>query len=65
MYRARTRWGETKSLESYIFTATPNLIQKEVFEKSNIISISNDETDKYEATKNFLEDLLDTMKKSL
>lgn len=42
---------------AYIFTATPNTIQKEVFKENGIISISNDITDKYEATLDFLKKL--------
>ena len=47
---------------AYIFTATPNNIQKEVFKKNGIISISNEFTDKYEATLDFLRKLTEEKK---
>ena len=44
--------------EEYIFTATPNRIQRDVFAHNGIISISNEETDKYKSTKRFLQELV-------
>lgn len=59
MYIARCRWGKEKQMpKEYIFTATPNEIQKEVFTQNGIISISNEEIDKYKSTKQFLEELV-------
>ena len=49
---------------AYIFTATPNIIQKEVFKENGIISISNEITDKYEATIAFLKQLSQKKKKA-
>lgn len=58
MYMVRNRWeNEKNKLKTYIFTATPNIIQKEVFSKHGIISISNDETDKFQSTLKFIETL--------
>lgn len=61
MYLSRNRWKRKgkgdKMPNAYIFTATPNTIQKEVFKENGIISISNDITDKYEATLDFLKKL--------
>lgn len=59
MYIARHSWGTTGQMpKEYIFTATPNVVQKEVFAQNGIISISNEETDKYKSTKQFLEELV-------
>ena len=61
MYLSRNRWKRKgkgdKMPNAYIFTATPNTIQKEVFKENGIIIISNDITDKYEATLDFLKKL--------
>lgn len=64
LYFSRKRWEntETKKL-SYIYTATPNYVQKEVFKRNDIISISGAEADKAEATKVFLRDLCNEIKK--
>lgn len=64
MYIARCRWGKEKQMpKEYIFTATPNEIQKEVFAQNGIISISNEEIDKYKGTKQFLEELVKQVQK--
>ncbi len=58
MYLARMRHEGAKGMKAYIFTATPNQIQKEVFEKNNIISFSGDCCDKKRGTSQFLENLV-------
>ena len=66
MYLSRNRWKNKEMRKrmpnAYIFTATPNNIQKEVFKKNGIISISNEFTDKYEATLDFLRKLTEEKK---
>jgi len=58
MYLARKRVREhNQAIKSYIYTATPNLVQEEVFLKNNIITITGDEEDKKKGTLDFLEDL--------
>lgn len=60
LYMAQKRWetdGKREQKSSYIFTATPNYVQKEVFEKNGIISLSGDIVDKKEGTLDFLEKL--------
>lgn len=68
MYLSRNRWKRKgngdKMPNAYIFTATPNIIQKEVFKENGIISISNGFTDKYEATIEFLKELSRKKKKA-
>lgn len=68
MYLSRNRWKRKgngdKMPNAYIFTATPNIIQKEVFKENGIISISNGFTDKYEATIEFLKGLSRKKKKA-
>lgn len=62
LYLAQKRWnaaGSGKEKYSYIFTATPNYVQKEVFKKSGIISLSGDIADKKEGTLDFLRRLRD------
>ena len=44
---------------SYIFTATPNQVQKEVFEKNGIVSLSGDIADKEQGTLDFLRKLVE------
>lgn len=58
LYLARMRHEGSKSMKSYIFTATPNQIQKEVFKENNIISFSGDSCDKGRGTSQFLENLV-------
>ena len=59
MYIARHSCENEESMpEEYIFTATPNRIQRDVFAHNGIISISNEETDKYKSTKRFLQELV-------
>ena len=51
LYLARKRWeNRERPMQAYIFTATPNEIQKEVFKKNNIISFSGEQTDKEKST---------------
>lgn len=57
MYLARMRHEGAKAMKAYIFTATPNQIQKEVFERNNIISFSGECCDKEKGTNQFLADL--------
>lgn len=60
LYLAQKRWkdaGGEKEKYSYIFTVTPNYVQKKVFEKSGIISLSGDIADKKEGTLDFLKRL--------
>lgn len=64
LYLSRKRWENTK-LEnpSYIYTATPNYVQEEVFRNNHIVSISGDEADKKKATEIFLKDLCEAITK--
>lgn len=63
LYLSRKRWENTKTKKpSYIYTATPNYIQKEVFRKNGIISITGDEADKALATEVFLRDLCEEIR---
>jgi non-canonical purine NTP pyrophosphatase (RdgB/HAM1 family) len=59
MYLARKlrRDGE-EPLKAYIYTATPNLIQREVFLKSGIVSFAGEVLDKKKGTEDFLDKLL-------
>ena len=58
LYLARKRWSDTaKEKKAYIYTATPNQIQKEVFRQNGIITFWGDETDKEKGTLEFLEQL--------
>lgn len=62
LYLSRKRWENTKIKKpSYIYTATPNYIQEEVFRNNHIISISGEEANKEEATKIFLKDLCEAI----
>lgn len=45
------------------FTATPNYVQKKVFKKNGIISLSGDIADKKEGTLDFLKRLRECVKK--
>lgn len=67
-YLARKRWGknyndndscnEIKGMQkAYIYTATPNDIQTEVFLKNGIISFGGEEANKKDGTLKFLEEL--------
>ncbi len=47
-----------QAIQSYIYTTTPNAIQKEVFLRNNIITFSGENADKKEGTTDFLERLL-------
>lgn len=68
MYLARKRVREhNQAIPSYIYTATPNLVQEEVFLNNNIITITGVEEDKEKGTLDFLSELLekcDVIKKS-
>ena len=60
LYLARKRRLNGKEpMEAYIFTATPNKIQKEVFEKNGIITFSGEDVDKRNGTLEFLRRLCD------
>lgn len=55
LYLVRKRWnGKT----AYIYTATPNEIQKKVFEKNNIVAFSGGHADKKTGTQIFLKKLV-------
>lgn len=56
------RAGASEDRYSYIFTATPNHVRKEVFRKNGIISFSGDIADKEEGTRVFLEKLYQYVK---
>lgn len=62
LYLARKRNSTMKNsvneCNSYIFTATPNQVQKEVFEKNGIVSLSGDIADKEQGTLDFLRKLV-------
>ncbi|MCI9436477.1 MAG: hypothetical protein HFH85_04785 [Lachnospiraceae bacterium] len=45
-------------MKAYIYTATPNLIQREVFLKSGIVSFAGEVLDKKKGTEDFLDKLL-------
>ncbi len=65
LYLARKRAHINEKSESqqefnaYIFTATPNQVQKDVFAKNRIASLSGDMADKEKGTLEFLKQLLD------
>lgn len=64
MYLARKRIKEhNQAINSYIYTATPNYVQEEVFLKNHIITFTGSEEDKKKGTMNFLENLLEKCKK--
>lgn len=47
LYLARKRWeGSESKKEAFIFTATPNKIQKAVFKKNGIVTFSGSDADK-------------------
>lgn len=50
--------GAKKLMKKYIFTATPNKIQREVFNNNGIITLSNECADKEKGTLEFLEKLV-------
>lgn len=54
--------NSANKMKGYIFTATPNKVQKEVFRKNGIISFSGGTADKKEATKDFLIRLCEMVK---
>lgn len=63
LYLAGKRWENSEEVnESYIFTATPNEIQEEVFEKNGIVTILGEGTDKKKGTETFLDKLLEYIK---
>lgn len=64
LYHARKRWKEYgRKKQAYIFTVTPNSIQKSVFEGNDIISFSGSDTiDKMVGTQKFLEELTEAYK---
>lgn len=64
LYRSHSRWKNTKvkGRESYIFTATPNAVQRNVFEKHGIVTICNEESDKKKGTELFLRQLVEYAK---
>lgn len=62
LYRARKRWSVLNGgRKDYIFSATPNVIQSEVFKNNGIITINGIFTDKYKSTLQFLSNLLDEL----
>lgn len=64
MYLARKRIKEhNQAINSYIYTATPNYVQEEVFLQNNIITFTGNEEDKKKGTICFLENLLEKCKK--
>lgn len=65
LYLAQKRWkaaGGGTAKNSYIFTATPNYVQKEVFKRNGIISLSGDIVDKKKGTLEFLRRLKECVK---
>ena len=56
LYRIRRNWGNSTKT-AYIFTATPNEIQKQVFMGNDIIAFSGENADKKEGTLEFLKAL--------
>lgn len=64
MYLARMRHEGAKDMKAYIFTATPNQIQKEVFKENNIITFSGECCDKKSGTSQFLTELAKVVKYS-
>lgn len=59
MYLAGKRGIEhNRAIRAYIYTATPNYVQKEVFRKNGIITYSGEQADKKEGTLEFLRALL-------
>lgn len=60
LYLSQKRRGES-TWNSYIYTATPNQVQKAVFQKNNIISFSGEEADKKAGTEAFLKKLVSSL----
>lgn len=63
LYLARKMKNEGEPLDAYIYTATPNLIQREVFRKSGIVSFTGTTSDKRKGTEDFLNALLRRIEK--
>lgn len=57
LYRARCG-QHCRQLTDYIYTATPNQIQREVFHKNGIVTFTGIDADKKEGTLQFLNALL-------
>lgn len=57
LYIARKRHKIDSYVKSYIFTTTPNLIQKAVFADNGIISLCGEKADKKKGTQEFLQRL--------
>lgn len=62
MYLMRKQWGNEEQKKAYIFTATPNQVQRAVFEKNSIVAVSGRYADKKQGTVEFLKDLLKRVK---
>lgn len=54
LYMARKRQKTKSAMKSFIFTATPNVIQKAVFEANQITTLWGVEADKKKGTQDFL-----------
>lgn len=57
LYMARKRQKSDSTMKSFIFTATPNQIQKAVFGENQIITFFSDDADKATGTNEFLQHL--------
>ncbi|MCM1237613.1 MAG: SIR2 family protein, partial [Ruminococcus flavefaciens] len=56
------RKSEAADMKNFIFTVTPNQIQKAVFQKNRIITLSGEDADKERGTRMFLERLSELVK---
>lgn len=59
------KMAKAKPAKAYIYTATPNLVQREVFRMNGIISFTGTERDKAKGTADFLEMLLSKVRERL
>ncbi len=57
LYMARKRQESDCTMKSFIFTATPNQIQKSVFSNHKIVTFSGKDADKAQGTEKFLKTL--------
>lgn len=62
LYMGRKRQESDCTMKSFIFTATPNQIQKEVFSDDQIVTFSGGYADKAQGTEDFLRTLYEAVK---
>lgn len=64
LYMARKRQKNDDTMESFIFTSTPNQVQREVFSKNKIITFTGKDADKKKGSEEFLDELLHLVKEA-